>query len=210
VTREEEARIIERVLGGDIEAYELLVTENQRQVYNLALRTTGSIEDAEDVTQEVFLKAFRSLAGFRGDSRFSVWLYRLTYNQSIDQVRRNKRHNAAPLTMASPDGEESELEIPDERFSPQDEAERRELAAAIREKMDRLSPEYRRILLLREIEGLSYGEIGQVLDLEEGTVKSRIFRARKKLCAMLTEGGNFDGFAPSKGEKGGVKDAWMQ
>ena len=202
--RDEEKSIIVRVLAGDTEAFEALVLENQKQVYNLALRMTGSEEDANDIAQEAFIRAFRSLASFRGDSKFSVWLYRLTSNICIDFLRRRQRHQTVSLTYDTEDSEGGQLEIPDERFTPEAGLERSELRSAVLRGLDSLSPEFRNILLLREIDGLSYGEISRALDLEEGTVKSRIFRARKKLTEFLLRDGNIPDKAPSQSRKGGV------
>ena len=131
MTREEEHALIGRVLNGDRAAFEPLVLENQKNVYNLALRMTGSEEDALDVSQEVFIKAYSSLASFRGESRLGFWLYRLTYNMCIDLSRKKKRENTSSITYLDDAGEESDLEIPDLRHLPEDEAERAELRRAV-------------------------------------------------------------------------------
>ncbi|MGI5979714.1 MAG: RNA polymerase sigma factor [Oscillospiraceae bacterium] len=191
MTREEEARLVARVREGDGDAFEKLVLENQKKVYNLALRMVGNEDDAFDMSQEAFIKAYNSILCFRGDCRFSVWLYRLTTNVCLDFLRAQGRRSHASLSYGDDEDEEKELEIPDERFSPETELERKELREAVNRGMMKLPQEYRAILLLREIDGLSYEEIGQTLDLEEGTVKSRIFRARKKLCRILADDGNF-------------------
>ena len=197
MTREEEYAVIQRVRNGDPDAYEELVLANQKQVYHLALKMLGNEQDALDVAQEAFLKAYRSLDGFRADSKFSVWLYRLTSNLCIDFLRSRNRRPTVSLSVEDEDGEEKELTIPDERFSPQEELERKELRRAVRKGLAALPEEYREILLLRELSGLSYTEIAQTLQIEEGTVKSRIFRARKKLCAILLKDGNILESLPS-------------
>ncbi len=204
MTREEELEIINRVRAGDTDAFESLVLEHQNKVYSLALRMVGNEEDARDMAQEAFVRAYTSLAGFRGDSKFSVWLYRLTSNICIDFLRSRQRHQTVSLTYDTDDAEGGQLEIPDERFSPETGLERAELRDSVVRGLDSLSPEFRSILLLREIEGLTYEEIGRALDLEEGTVKSRIFRARKKLTEFLLRDGNIPGKPPSQGRKGGV------
>ena len=204
MTRDEELNIINRVRGGDTEAFEQLVLEHQNKVYSLALRMLGNEEDARDMAQEAFVRAYTSLAGFRGDSKFSVWLYRLTSNICIDFLRSRQRHQTVSLTYDTEDSEGGQLEIPDERFTPEAGLERSELRSAVLRGLDSLSPEFRNILLLREIDGLSYGEIIRALDLEEGTVKSRIFRARKKLTEFLLRDGNIPDKAPSQSRKGGV------
>ena len=204
MTREEELEIIVKVRSGDADAFEALVLEHQNKVYSLALRMVGNEEDARDMAQEAFIRAFNSLGSFRGESKFSVWLYRLTSNICIDFLRGRAKRRMVSLSWEDEDGDEGELEIPDERFSPEAGLERSELREAVRRGLEQLTPEYREILLLREINGLSYDEIGRALNLEEGTVKSRIFRARKKLCEILVREGNIPGQGASNERKGGV------
>ena len=201
MTREEEDRLVARVRDGDSDAFEKLMVENQTKVYNLALRMVGNEEDAFDMSQETFIKAYNSILCFRGECRFSVWLYRLTTNVCLDFLRSAGRRSHMSLSFEDEGDEEKELEIPDERFSPENEVEKKELREAVNRGLMKLPKDYRAILLLREIDGLSYEEIGQALDLEEGTVKSRIFRARKKLCALLAADGNFSERLPSKKAK---------
>ena len=205
MTREEEYAVIRRVCAGDTDAFEALVTAYQKQVYNLALRTVGNEEDAADMTQEAFLRAYRSLGSFRGDSKFSVWLYRLTTNICIDFLRSRGRRSTVSLTAADEDEEPQELDVADDRFDPVQSLERAELRRAVQRGLASLPEDYRRILMLRELSGLSYAEIGQVLRLEEGTVKSRLFRARKKLCDFLRKDGNLPDSFPSNNMKGGAK-----
>ena len=202
MTREEEQKIIALVVGGDSNAFEALVLENQTQVYNLCLKMTGSEEDAFDLSQEAFLKAFNNLDKFRGDSKFSVWLYRLTSNICIDFIRKKRRRQETSLSMEDEDGAEDELQLPDERFSPETELERKELRRAVDDGLRQLPADYRNILVLRELNGLSYDEIAQALEMEVGTVKSRIFRARKKLCAILLRHGNIADAVSSYKSKG--------
>ncbi|NLH01420.1 MAG: sigma-70 family RNA polymerase sigma factor [Clostridiales bacterium] len=190
MTREEESLLVSKAQRGDTVSFEKLVLENQTKVYNLALRMVGNEEDAFDMSQEAFIKAYNSLGSFRGDSRFSVWLYRLTTNVCLDFLRAESRRNHTSLTFLSDEDEEKELEIPDDRFSPETAAEKKELREELGRGLMSLPEEYRLILLLREINGLSYEEISKALSLEEGTVKSRIFRARKRLCAILSAQGN--------------------
>ena len=201
MTRDEELHIIRRVLDGDVNAFEKLVLEHQKNVYNLALKMLGNPEDASDVSQETFLRAFRSLGSFQGDSRFSVWLYRMTSNVCIDFLRKRKRRAEVSMTVVNDEDEKSELEIPDERFSPEQTLDRQERIRAVHEGLQKLPEEYRRILTMREIGGLSYEELAEALELELGTVKSKLFRARKKLCEVLLESGNFSPPDASKGRK---------
>lgn len=190
MTRSEEMNIITRVLDGDTNAFEALVIENQRQVYTLALKMLGNEEDAYDLSQDAFIKAFKNLSKFRGDSKFSVWLYRLTSNLCLDFLRSRKRRPTVSTSFANDEDEERELEIPDERFSPEGVLEKNELRRSVNAALESLPEDYRQIIILREINGLSYDEIAEVLSLELGTVKSRIFRARKKLCSIISKDGN--------------------
>lgn len=206
MTREEEYAVVERVRAGDTDAFEVLVTAYQKQIYNLTLRYVSNPEDAADLTQEAFLRAYRSLDSFRGDSRFSVWLYRLATNVCIDLLRSRGRGTVTSLTVENEDEEQEELDVADERFEPQKELERLELQRAVREGLKTLTEDARTIVVLRELEGLSYAEIGEQLGLEPGTVKSRLFRARKALCDYLRESGNLpDGFPSDKKKSGGEK-----
>ena len=203
MTREQELAVIRRVQRGDANAFEYLVAAYEKNVYNLALRMTGSPEDAEDMAQEAFLKAYSSLDSFRGDSKFSVWLYRIVSNVCLDFLRRQKKRQSFSLSMEDDDGEETELELPDLSRLPEEELEKKLTRDAVRRGLAQLPEDARQILLLREIQGLSYEEIGETLGLEPGTVKSRIFRARKKLCAFLLADGNIPDAFSSSSSKGG-------
>ena len=201
MTIEEERALLQRAQRGDGEAFEEIVRANEAAVYHLALRRLGSREDAEDAAQEVFLKAYTSLQSFRGESKLSVWLYRITNNVCIDALRRRKE--TVSLSVEDADGADAQLELPDERFDPAALAERKDLREQVGKALMKLPPDAREILLLRELGGQSYDEIAQTLEIDVGTVKSRIFRARKKLCALCE--GNFSDAPSSKGAKGGVQ-----
>ncbi len=187
-----EEELIARAAKGDQDAFAQLLELHQGKVYGLTLRLTGSPEDAMELTQETFFNAWRGLPGFHAESKFSTWLYRLATNASIDFLRREKRRKAVATTSLFPDdGEAVALDIPDRRFTPQDELERQELRQAIERGLAQLSDEHRQALVLREFNGLSYAEIAQLLHIEEGTVKSRISRARLALRKILLADGNF-------------------
>ena len=203
MTREQEAAIVRKVLGGDANAFETLVLEYEKNVYNIALRMTGNSEDAADMTQEAFIKAYNSLQSFRGDSKFSVWLYRIVSNVCLDFLRSKNRRPTVSLSVEDDDGEDTQLDVADESQSPELLLDRKLTRDSVRRGLDSLPPDYRQILLLREMQGLSYDEIAQALGLEVGTVKSRIFRARKKLCTFLIDDGNISDFSSSGKMKGG-------
>ena len=194
-----EQELVRRAKDGDQLAFKQLVTDNEKRIYNLCRRMVGDQEDAAELTQEAFLNAWRGLPGFQAESAFSTWLYRLASNVCLDFLRREKRRKSLSLTVVSLDQEEAvELEIPDQRYAPEGELERLEQRQAIRDGLARLSEEHRQVLVLRELSGLRYREIAQLLGVEEGTVKSRIARARGALRKVLVEEGNFFGKAPSK------------
>ena len=194
-----EQELVERAKRGDETAFEALVTDNEKRIYNLCRRLVGNPEDAAELTQEAFLNAWRGLGRFQGESSFSTWLYRLASNACIDFLRKEKRRQSLSMTVSLDDDEEErQVELPDERYAPEGELERSEARRAVAEGLEKLTAEHRQVLVMRELNGLSYAEIGAVLGLEEGTVKSRIARARNALRKVLTERGNFFGELSSR------------
>jgi len=203
VITEQEALRLKRAQNGDAAAFEEFVRENEKTVYRLALRTLGSREDAEDAAQETFLKAFASLRAFRGESSVKVWLCRIARNVCIDALRR--RRETVSLTTEDESGETAEREIADMRADPAGIAERRDLQERVAAAVRLLPAEQREAFLLRAVAGCSYEEIAATLDTDLGTVKSRIFRARKKLAGILAETGNFSPPPASKRMKEGER-----
>ena len=181
----DQENIIARARRGDADAFEQLVVAYRDQVFRLALRMCGNEADADEVAQEAFLSAWKALPNFRGDSRFSTWLYQLTSHAAIDLMRREKRQITAE--------DITEVSAPDPGPSPQQQAERSETRQAVRDAMGQLSPEYRQIVVLRFLQELSYEEIGAVLKLPPGTVKSRLNRAKSQLKDILSKSGNLFG-----------------
>jgi len=189
---EVESEIIQRVIGGDRNAFEGLVLANQKNVYNLALKMTRDENDALDISQEAFIKAYRQLGNFRGESRFSVWMYRLTYNLCIDFLRRRKPEtNTLSLSYEDESGGVTPLEIPDLRELPEDRVIRSEMRRNITASIKELPDKHRQVLAMREITGMSYDEMATTLNMNVGTVKSRLARARLKLVEILKEKGTF-------------------
>ena len=202
MTPEEELKVIQKVLSGDRNAFEEIVLANQKNVYNLALKMTKNEEDALDISQEAFLKAYRQLGGFRGDSKFSVWLYRLTYNLCVDFLRKKPRAGVVSLTYQDDNDDSHDLEIPDVRNLPEDNMLRRETRQSIADSINELGPRHREILVMREITGMSYDEMAISLNVNVGTVKSRLARARLKLIDILKEKGTFpESFRPNTQEE---------
>ena len=199
-----ESIVVRRAKKGDQDAFEQLVTRYEKKVYSLAYHYAGNEQDAMDISQEAFLRVYRFLPQFNEDSQFSTWLYRVTSNVCKDYLR--KRNTRAAFSLSGEqDGEEYLMEAPDLRYNPEDLLEQKEMRRQIREGLEQLNPDHREILVMRDVMGLTYGEIASSLELEEGTVKSRIARAREKLRQKLMEKGNF--FAPqqSNKQKGGAK-----
>ena len=188
-----EQELVRAAAGGDTEAFERLVRTYENKIYHLALRMCGSADEAADIAQEAFLAAWRGLPSFRGEAGFATWLYRLTSNAAIDYLRRQKNQRG---DMAL-DDEELGLDAVDSGPGPQETAEGSELRSAVAAGLNQLSEGHRQVLVLREIQGLSYEEIASVLELDIGTVKSRISRARSSLRKILLENGNLSGYLPS-------------
>ena len=180
-----------RARTGDQEAFEQLVLDNQNKVYALALRMVNDREEAADLAQEAFLKAWQGLPSFQGDSSFSTWVYRLATNVCIDFLRKQKRRREVEPALSLDDEESGWTEPADWNQDPQRHLERSERSRALARGLEALPDHQRQVLVLRELSGLSYQEIGQALGLDMGTVKSRIARSRLALRKILLEDGNF-------------------
>ena len=195
--------LIRRAQRGDADAFEQLLLEHQKNVYNLCYRMAGNPDDAMDLSQETFLRAWRCLDQYQFASAFSTWLYRLCSTICIDFLRRRRRQQTVPLTFEDADGEEQTYAVPDAQPLPEEQVElkltRETLAAA----MAQLLPEHRAVLQLRVVNEMSYEQIADVLDIQIGTVKSRLSRARNQLKKIL-ERGNLSRRASSESMEGEV------
>lgn len=195
--------LIRRAQRGDADAFEQLLLEHQKNVYNLCYRMAGNPDDAMDLSQETFLRAWRCLDQYQFASAFSTWLYRLCSNICIDFLRKRRRQQTVPLTFEDADGEEQTYAVPDAQPLPEEQVElkltRETLAAA----MAQLLPEHRAVLQLRVVNEMSYEQIVDVLDIQIGTVKSRLSRARNQLKKIL-ERGNLSRRASSESMEGEV------
>ena len=185
----QEQQWVEAARQGDQSAFEQLVHLYEKRVLALTTRMCKNPADAEEAAQEAFLSAWQGLPFFRGEASFSTWLYRLASNACVDLLRREGRRQSA--AGPSLNDEEVQLEVPDTAPSPQEQAERSELRQQIEAGLQALTPDHRQVLILREMHQLSYDEIAQTLDVDVGTVKSRINRGRKQLRNFLLRSGNF-------------------
>jgi RNA polymerase sigma-70 factor (ECF subfamily) len=185
---DEERRLVEVAQRGDVESFNELVRLFEGRVYTLCYRMLGDAESAADASQDAFLAAFRNLRSFRGGS-FRSWMLRIATNTCYDMLRVRKRRPSVSLDIEADDeSDSSPLQIADTAESPDDFAQRRELAAAIQQGLTELPDEQRIVLILSDIQGLAYEEIAQITNSNLGTVKSRLSRGRSRLRAVLKAG----------------------
>lgn len=179
----DERKLIERASAGDSSAFNRLMEAHEKRMYAVALRMCANREDAQDCLQEAMLRVYRAISGFKGQSTFSTWVYRITMNTCLDELRRKKnRQNTSLDNLLDMGWSPTDEGDTPERHAVRSEARRR-LHGAIRE----LPDDMRAAIVLRDIQGLSYEEIAQTLDINVGTIKSRISRGREKLREKLKE-----------------------
>lgn len=178
--------VINRVRGGDIEAFSILVRRYQKRMLNIAYRMCGDYEDSCDIVQESFISAFKALKGFRGDASFSTWLTGIVMNNARNRIKQRKGLQALTVsldagTQEAPCGHE----IPSTDRSPFEQLGNKDIQAAVQACLGMMEPEFREVLVLRDFQEHSYAEVSEILGLAEGTVKSRLFRAREALKECL-------------------------
>ncbi|MDP3387150.1 MAG: sigma-70 family RNA polymerase sigma factor [Eubacteriales bacterium] len=182
---ENEILLIKRSQKGDINSFEELIKEYKKVAYNIALKMLKNKEDAEDVSQEALIKVYKSIDRFNMDSSFKTWLYRIVVNTCLDHVRKNKEN---PISIDQPihsGHDEFYMEVEDNRPTPQEVLETKLTQKMVMDAVNELEEDFRSIIILRDINDLSYEEISEIIECNIGTVKSRISRARQKLKEIL-------------------------
>lgn len=184
--REIDQQLVERAQRGDKHAFELLVTKYQRKLVRLLSRFIRDSSEVEDVAQEAFIKAYRALPSFRGDSAFYTWLYRIGINTAKNYLVAMGRRAPTSTSMDAEEAEDlGETELLQDVNTPENQMMSRQVAETVNQTLEKLPEELRTAITLREMEGLSYEEIASIMDCPIGTVRSRIFRAREAIAEQL-------------------------
>ena len=181
--------LLKKAMSGDMASFERLIINHEKLVYNACFRIMGDQEDAKDASQEVFIKLYKNIDKCNNLNTFKAWLYRIIHNCCIDLIRKKKGKKTLSIDkmLDTPEGE-MEQQIKSTELSPEEEYLQKEAASNIQRAITKLSDDYRTLVVLRDIQGLSYEEISAALDIPMGTVKSRISRSRQKLKSLLAEG----------------------
>ena len=179
----DEAQLIAATQKGDHDAFAFLMRLYKDRVFNTALRFVGNWAIAEELTQDVFVSVYRNIGGFKGESKFSTWLYRVTWNLCTDWLRRNRRPDRRTEAVDEADA------LPDKRVDLEGEVLEEEQRVAVRDALDRLDEKYRSVIVLHYYQKLSYDQIAAVLDMPAKTVETRLYRARKALRESLESSG---------------------
>ena len=183
---QDEAELVTELQSGSEAAFDWLVTHYHGPVYNLILGMLGDVSDAADATQEVFLKSFRGIQGFRQGSSLKTWLYRIAIREALNQKRWFKRHKRNETSIdAEPQEGQAPLEVQDLAATPFEQLETREIQNAVQSALLQVPEVFRSAVILRDLEGMSYEEVAEILECNTGTVKSRILRGRRALKEIL-------------------------
>ena len=185
---ERENELVRRAQNGDVAAFETLIEDYQKRIFSIAYRMIQHQEDAADLTQEVIVKIFKNLDKFKGDAKFSTWVYRIATNTCLDEIKKARRHTIYSLDKEIETEEGSiAAQLPDTAPTPEEAAERKDLKKAIYAAIEELGKEHKQVIVLRDLHGLAYEEIADILQCSVGTVKSRISRARGNLKKLLAK-----------------------
>jgi len=180
--------LVQRVQAGDVKAFDQLITKYRERLYAIIYNLTSNREDTSDLTQEAFIKAFRSIRHFKGESSFFTWLYRIAVNASLSQLKRNRLRRFFSFDNLDEEVSKGELfEALTDRMQTDKPSLIKELQEKLNEALQRLSLNHRTVVVLFEIEGLSHQEIAQVMECSEGTVRSRLHYAKQQLQSYLQD-----------------------
>ncbi len=182
-----EQLLLEKAKAGDVTAFEELIEAYQKKVFNLAMRMIGNYDDAADLAQEAFIRIFKAISGFKEQSSFSTWVYRITTNVCLDEIRKRKNKKVISLDeeIHMDDGD-MKRQVESDDLRPDEAAEREEVRKIVNDAINSLPEDQKAAITLRDIHGMSYEEIAQILDCPGGTVKSRLNRARQALKNVLS------------------------
>lgn len=181
---------IKELKSGSEKAFGRLIEENQKKVYRIALSFVKNPTDAEDIAQEVFIRVYTSIGNFKGNSSLSTWIYKITYNLSLDFLKRNNKKLKTTKTLDDPEDVEI-ITLSGEKFIPEQELEEKELKADLKKALSELPDDQRQLIELKDVHGFSYEEIIEITGLKDGTMKSRLNRARASLRKSLQSKWNF-------------------
>lgn len=187
IALDEDAELVKRSQRGELRAFDELITKYRSKIYAMIYNMVHSEQDAWDLAQEAFFKAWKSLARFRQEALFHTWLYRITMNVTLDWLRKIKPQTDYDETLGITGVEPGAVTIPLAEPAPHETLEREEIRQRIEDAIERLSPEHRAVILMREVEDMSYEEIAESLGCSIGTIMSRLFYARKKLQTSLED-----------------------
>ncbi len=182
-----EQLLLAKAKAGDVTAFEELIDAYQKKVFNLAFRIIGNCDDAADLAQETFVRIFKAISNFKEQSSFSTWVYRITTNVCLDEIRRRKNRTVLSLDedIHTDDGD-MKRQVESDELRPDEAAEREEVCRIVNKAISMLPEDQRLVITLRDIDGISYEEIAKIVDCPSGTVKSRINRARLALKNLLS------------------------
>jgi len=184
MSNSDDIKIIDRVLSGDVEAFSHLIEKYQNMIFRYAYSKFNNYDEALDITQEIFIMAIEALSSFRRESKFSTWLYSIMVNYCKNYKKKNSRYSVVPLNVTRGD-DEYDLQLPDDRENPEEQVITDDSLRIVKEEINNLPDDYKDILILRDIDGLSYNEIVDVLNIKISNVKVRIHRGRELLKNRL-------------------------
>ena len=184
----DDIEIVEKTLNGDVESFSLIVEKYKNMTFRYVYARFNNYDEAMDITQDIFIMALEALKNFRKESKFSTWFYSIMVNYCKNYRKKNKRYNTVPISGVSDDSE-YELQLPDERIGPEENVVMDDSMRIVKDEIYNLPDDYREVLILRDIEGMSYNDISDMIGIKLSNVKVRIHRGRELLKNRLSERG---------------------